>query len=169
MSISFSTCDLCDAHKDDHSGAFRVLAPGFQDFGGVSTFAGQVVTVRCHEDNSIVKQILEREAGQGRVLLVDGAGSVNRALMGGSIAAAAARNGWAGVVVFGAVRDVAELRAASMGVRALALVPMPTSRAGQGQRDVVLNVAGCTVRPEEWLYADADGMVVSDRALHAIS
>ena len=71
--------------------------------------------------------------------------------------------------LFGAVRDVAELRAAPMGVRALALVPMPTSRAGQGQRDVVLNVAACTVRPEEWLYADADGMVVSDRPLHAIS
>lgn len=169
MSITFSTCDLCDAHKDDHSGAFRVLAPGFQDYGGLSAFAGQVVTVRCHEDNSLVKQILEREAGQGRVLLVDGAGSLNRALMGGSIAAAAARNGWAGVVVFGAVRDLAELRSAPMGLRALALVPMPTSRAGQGQRDVPVNVRGCTVRPDEWLYADADGIVVSDHALHTIS
>jgi len=169
MPISFSTCDLCDAHKDDHSGAFRVLTPGFQDFGGVSTFAGQVVTVRCHEDNSLVKQILESEAGQGRVLLVDGAGSVNRALMGGSIAAAAARNGWAGVVVFGAVRDVAELRCTSLGIRALALVPMPTTRAGQGQRDVPVNLRTCIVRPGEWLYADADGIVVSDRPLLAIS
>lgn len=169
MPISFSTCDFCDAHKDNHSGALRVLAPVFQDFGGVSVFAGPVVTVRCHEDNSMVKQILEKEAGQGRVLLVDGAASVHRALMGGSIAAAAARNGWAGVVVSGAVRDIAELRAAPMGVRALALVPMPTSRAGQGQRDVVINVGGCTVRPGEWLYADADGMVVSDRPLHAVS
>ncbi len=169
MTFSFSTCDFCDAHKDNHSGDVRVLPPVFQDFGGVSAFAGQVVTVRCHEDNTMVKQILEAEPGEGRVLVVDGAGAVQRALVGGNIASAAARQGWAGVVVHGAVRDIAELRATPLGVRALALVPMPTSRAGQGQRDVPLNVQGCLVRPGEWLYADADGIVVASKALHAVS
>ena len=169
MRIEFSTCDFCDTHKDDHSGRFRVLAPRYQDFGGVSAFAGQVVTVRCHEDNTLVKQILEQEQGEGRVLVVDGAASLNRALVGGNIAAAAAHNGWSGLVVHGAVRDVAELRTTVLGIRALALVPMPTVRAGQGQRDVPVSLEGLLVRPGEWLYADADGMVVCDTALHAVS
>lgn len=169
MSISFSTSDFCDAHKDDHSGAFRVMPPVFQDYGGCPVFAGQVVTVRCHEDNTLVKQILEQEAGEGRVLVVDGAAALSRALVGGNIAAAAARNGWAGILVNGAVRDVAELRTASLGIRALALIPMPTSRAGQGVRDVSLVVQGCIVRAGEWLYADEDGVVVSHVPLHAIS
>lgn len=169
MSMVFSTCDFCDAHKDDHSGAFRVLPPIFQDYGGLARFAGPVVTVKCHEDNSLVKQILEQEAGQGRVLVVDGAGALARSLVGGKIAAAAASQGWAGVVVYGAVRDIAELRATALGVRALALTPMPTSRAGQGQRDVPVVLQGACVRPGEWLYADADGIVVSAQPLHAIS
>ncbi len=169
MGILFSTCDFCDAHKDRHDGDLRVLPPVFQDFGGTECFAGPVVTVKCHEDNSLVKQILEQEAGQGRVLLVDGAGAVARSLVGGKIAAAAARNGWAGVVVHGAVRDRAELRATALGVRALSLIPMPTARAGQGQRDVPLSIQGTVVRPGEWLYADADGIVVHSTPLHAIS
>lgn len=169
MSLAFSTCDFCDEHKDDHSGDFRVLPPVFHDYGGRAAFAGPVVTVKCHEDNSMVKQILEQEAGQGRVLLVDGAGAVHRSLVGGKIAAAAARNGWAGVVVYGAVRDIAELRAIGLGLRALALTPMPTSRAGQGQRDVPVQLLGACVRPGEWLYADADGIVVHSRPLHGIS
>lgn len=169
MSLVFSTCDFCDAHKDNHSGDFRVLPPVFHDYGGRSTFAGPLVTVKCHEDNSLVKQILEQELGLGRVLLVDGAGALARSLLGGKIAAAAARQGWAGVVVNGAVRDAAELRATDLGVRALALTPMPTSRAGQGQRDVPLILQGVCVRPGEWLYADADGMVITGSPLHAIS
>lgn len=169
MSMVFSTCDFCDEHKDDHSGDFRVLPPVFHDYGGRAAFAGPVVTVKCHEDNSQVKQILEQELGQGRVLLVDGAGALSRSLVGGKIAAAAARNGWAGVVVYGAVRDVAELRATELGVRALALTPMPTSRAGQGQRDVPVTLQGVCVRPGEWLYADADGMVVLSGPLHGVS
>lgn len=169
MDRPFSTCDLCDQHKDDHSGRLRVLSPAFLDYGGRSAFCGPLVTVRCHEDNTLVKQILEQEPGQGRVLLVDGAGAIQRALMGGNIAASASRNGWSGVVVHGAIRDVHELRATALGVRALAHVPMPTSRAGQGQRDVVVHLDGLLVRPGEWLYADEDGMVVSSQALHDVS
>lgn len=169
MTISFSTCDFCDAHKDDASGMLRVLPPIFHSYGALESFAGPIVTVRCHEDNSVVKQLLEQEAGQGRVLVVDGGGVLQRALVGGKIAAAAAGNGWAGLVVHGAVRDRQELAQTALGIRALALVPMPTSRAGQGQRDVPLQLHGIWVRAGEWLYADADGIVVSSQPLHAVS
>ena len=104
------------------SGAFRVLPPVFRSFGAVAAFAGPVSTVKCHEDNTHVKAAVE-SPGEGRVLVVDGGGSLRRALVGGNLAAAAARNGWAGVVVDGCVRDVAELNAAAVGLRALALMP----------------------------------------------
>ena len=160
----FSTCDFCDVHKADLSGAFRVLPPVFQSYGGKRAFAGPVTTVKCHEDNSLVKAAVE-SPGEGRVLVVDGGGSLRRALVGGNLAAAAARNGWAGVVVDGCVRDVAELNAAAVGIRALALMPLPTERRGEGQRDVAVSIQGVWVRPGDWLYADADGIVVSARAL----
>ena len=99
-------------------------------------------------------------------MLWTGGGSLHRALRGGNLAAAAATNGWAGVVVDGCVRDKAELEAAAVGIRARALLPMPTARAGQGQRDVTVSLMGVHVRPGEWLYADADGMVVSSTPLH---
>lgn len=154
-----STCDLCDAHKGAVGATFFVLPPVFRDFGGVAAFSGTVATVRCFEDNSLVKAALD-EPGQGRVLVVDGGGSLRRALVGGNVAAAAARNGWAGVVVDGAVRDVAELAAIRVGIRALALVPLPTEKRNQGKRDVAVQVQGTWIRPGDRLVADADGMVV---------
>ena len=157
--IALSTCDLCDAHKNDSDGAFRVLPPVFRDFGARRRFAGPISTVKCFEDNSLVKQALD-EPGQGRVLVVDGAASVRRALVGGNLGAAAARNGWVGVVVDGAVRDVAELAALDVGIRALASMPLPTEKRNQGQREVPVQVQGVIVRPGEWLYADEDGIVV---------
>lgn len=157
-----ATCDLCDAHKGDTDGAFRVLPPMFRDFGGRSVFHGPVSTVKCFEDNSMVKAAVE-SPGQGRVLVVDGAGSLRRALLGGSLGATAAKNGWAGLVIDGCVRDLAELAACDIGIRALAPLPLPTERAGQGQRDVVLQMRGVWVRPGDWLYADDDGIVLLDR------
>ena len=154
-----STCDLCDAHRGDTDGAFRVLPPLFRDFGGRTAFHGPVSTVRCLDDNSMVKAAVE-STGEGRVLVVDGGGSLRRALLGGNLAAAAARNGWAGLVVDGAVRDLAELAACALGIRALAPLPLPTERAGQGLRDVMLDLRGVRVRPGDWLYADADGIVL---------
>ena len=156
---AFSTCDLCDAHKGDTSGAFRVLPPVFRAFGARPHFAGRVITVQCFEDNTLVKQRLE-QPGEGRVLVVDGAGSLRRALLGGTIGAAAARNGWAGVVIDGCVRDVAELAACDVGIRALAAMPLPTERRQQGVADVPVRVQGVWVRPGEWLCADEDGIVV---------
>jgi len=155
----FSTCDLCDVHKNDSSGAFRVLPPVFLDFGARRRFAGAVVTVKCFEDNSLVKAALD-EPGRQRVLVVDGGGSLRRALVGGNLGTAAARNGWAGVVVHGCVRDAAELAACEIGIRALALMPLPTDKRNAGERDVAVQVAGVWVRPGDWLYADDDGMVV---------
>lgn len=173
MAASPSTCDLCDLHKADLSGAFRVLPPGLRSFGGRSAFHGPVATVKCFEDNSAVKAALESDgtietpAGRiGRVLVVDGGGSLRRALVGGNIAAAAARQGWAGVIVDGCVRDLAELAVADVGLFALGLMPLPTERRGEGQRDVPVRIQGVWVRPGDWLYADADGVVVADRPLH---
>jgi regulator of ribonuclease activity A len=159
----FSTCDLCDAHKArllaQTEGGFRVLPPVFRDFGGRLKFAGPVSTVKCFEDNTLVKAAVD-SPGQGRVLVVDGGGSLRRALLGGNLAAAAARNGWAGVVIDGCVRDVGELAACDVGIRALAALPLPTDKRSEGQRDVALQVQGVWVRPGDWLYADADGIVV---------
>ena len=155
----FSTCDLCDAHMADVGTRLFVLPPVFRDLGGVARFGGPVATVKCHEDNSMVKAALD-EPGLGRVLVVDGGGSLRRALVGGNVAAAAAKNGWAGVVVDGAVRDVAELAATRVGIRALALVPIPTIKRGVGERDLAVQIQGVWVRPGDRLFADADGIVV---------
>ena len=163
-SPAFGPCDFCDTFKNDASGAFRVLPPVWRDFGGISAFSGPVSTVQCFEDNSLVKAAVD-SPGLGRVLVVDGGGSLRRALVGGNLAAAAARNGWAGLVVDGCVRDVAELAASAVGIRALAAMPLPTEKRGQGQRDSAVQIQGVWVRPGDWLYADADGIVVSSTAL----
>jgi len=159
-----STCDLCDEHKNDESGQFRVLPPVFKAFGGLAAFCGPVSTVKVFEDNTWVKQAVD-SPGEGRVLVVDGGGSLRRALVGGNLAKAAARNGWAGIVVDGCVRDVAELNVEAVGIRALALMPLPTEKRGEGQRDVAVQIQGVWVRPGDWLYADADGIVVSSKPL----
>jgi len=164
QSTAFSTCDLCDEHKSDESGRFRVLPPVFKAFGGLTAFAGPVSTVKVFEDNTLVKQAVD-SPGEGRVLVVDGGGSLRRALVGGNLAKAAARNGWVGIVVDGCVRDVAELNAEAVGIRALALMPWPTEKRGEGQRDVPVQVQGVGVRPGDWLYADADGIVISSNRL----
>jgi regulator of ribonuclease activity A len=164
---SFATCDLCDAHKNATDGAFRVLPPVFHDFGQRRKFCGPVSTVKCFEDNSLVKAavdspgVVDTPFGRvGRVLVVDGGGSKRRALLGGNLGAAAARNGWAGVVIDGCVRDVAELALCATGIRALAAMPLPTEKRNEGQRDVPVQIQGVWLRPGDWLYADADGMVV---------
>lgn len=160
MSLPFSTCDLCDPHKADTGDAFRVLPPVFRSFGGQTAFAGPVRTVRCFEDNTSVKALLDTP-GHGAVLVVDGGGSLRRALVGGNIAAAAAREGWAGVLVNGAVRDVAEMAATPVGLMARATMPMPSERRAPGEVDVPVQIEGVWVRPGDWLYADADGIVVT--------
>jgi regulator of ribonuclease activity A len=172
MTPVFATCDLCDAQKNDTSGDFRVLPPVFKDFGAVRKFSGPVVTVKCFEDNTLVKAavdsvgFVETPAGRiGKVLVVDGGASLRRALLGGNLGAAAAKNGWAGVVIDGCVRDVAELGALNVGIRALASLPLPTEKRQEGQKDVAVQLQGVWVRPGDWLYADEDGIVVSAQSL----
>jgi regulator of ribonuclease activity A len=167
MPIAFATCDLCDAHKNDFTGDFRVLPPVFTDYGQVRKFAGPVVTVKCFEDNTLVKAAVDSpgfvDGPNGRVaqvLVVDGGGSLRRALLGGNLGAAAARNGWAGVVIDGCVRDTAELAGHAVGIRALAAMPLPTEKRNEGQAGVAVQVQGVWVRPGDWLYADEDGIVV---------
>ncbi|OYU43714.1 MAG: ribonuclease [Burkholderiales bacterium PBB4] len=167
MSVSFATCDLCDVHKADATGAFRVLPPVFRDFGAHSKFSGPVVTVKCFEDNTLVKAAVDSQGWMdtadgrvGCVLVVDGGASLRRALLGGNLGAAAARNGWAGVVIDGCVRDTAELAREPVGIRALAAMPLPTEKRNEGQSQIAVQIQGVWVRPGDWLYADEDGMVL---------
>lgn len=164
MSTHFATCDLCDEHKNDSTGDFRVLPPVFKDYGKRIKFSGQVATVKCFEDNTLVKAAVD-SAGNGRVLVVDGGASLRRALVGGNLGKSAAKNGWAGVVVDGCVRDSAELAECEVGIRALALMPLPTEKRSEGQKDIAVQIQGVWVRPGDYLYADEDGIVVSSTAL----
>jgi regulator of ribonuclease activity A len=156
--MTFSTPDLCDRLGD----AVRVAEPVFRDYGGVRRFAGEVETLRVLEDNALVRSTLE-EPGRGRVLVVDGGGSLRTALVGGNMAALAATNGWSGLVVNGAVRDVNELAAAAVGIKALAASPRKSAKAGTGERGASLSIAGISIAPGDMLWADEDGVVVGER------
>lgn len=155
-----ATTDLSDAHPD----LVEHCEPIFRDFGGRRAFSGPIATLKTFEDNPKVRQALETP-GNGRVLVVDGGGSLRCALVGGNLAALAVQSGWAGIVVHGCVRDTAELAAAQVGVKALAAHPKRSERRGLGDYDVVLRFAGATFRPGEWLYADEDGIIVSPKKL----
>ncbi len=164
MSVVPSTCDLCDAHERDAGDtSLRVLPPLFRAFGGRVAFQGPAATLQCFEDNSQVRTALE-EPGAGRVLVIDGGASLRCALVGGNLAVLGANNGWAGIVVDGCVRDHAELAAAAIGICALALHPRRSEKRGEGRRNVPIRVQGVAVRPGEWIVADADGLIVLDKA-----
>ena len=158
-SASPSTCDLCDAQKGDDSGAFRVLPPGLHSYGRVAAFSGPVHTVRCFEDNSLVKALSD-EPGEGRVLVVDGGGSLHRALVGDMLAADGVKNGWAGVVVYGAVRDSVVLGTLDIGIKALGTNPMRSVKRGEGVVDTPVAFGGVVFLPGDMLYADEDGIAV---------
>lgn len=160
-----ATTDLCDANEVAlEEGTLRVFDPGLVPFGARVAFAGRAVTLKVFEDNSLVADTV-KSAGEGRVLVVDAGGSRRCAVFGGNLAAAAAKNGWAGVVINGCVRDAAEIGAADLGVRALALHPRRSVKRGEGQGELAVTFLGVTVRPGEWIYADADGVLVSATAL----
>jgi regulator of ribonuclease activity A len=163
--MNYATTDLCDAHEGLLAdGRLRVLHPLFRCYGANPAFAGPISTLKCFEDNTLVRTALE-EPGQGRVLVVDGGASLRCALLGGNLAKLAEKNGWAGVVVNGCVRDAQEIDACRVGVRALASHPRKSDKRGAGQRDVVVEFAGARIAPGEWCYADRDGVLVSARPL----
>jgi regulator of ribonuclease activity A len=157
-----ATTDLCDAYPD-----LQVCAPVFRDFGGETAFHGPIATLKVFEDNALVRATLERP-GEGRVLVVDGGGSLRCALVGGQLGELALRHGWAGLLVNGCVRDRAELAALRLGVKALAAHPRRSEKGlHSGQADRAVEFAGVRFAPGDWLYADRDGVVVAARAVHA--
>lgn len=158
--MSIATTDLCDAH----AGEVRVAAPIFRHYGGKTAFHGRIATLKIFEDNGLVRQTLDTP-GDGRVLVVDGGGSLRCALLGDQLAALAVNNGWAGVVVWGCIRDSIAIGGMELGVLALATHPQKTVKRNHGDAEVTVSFAGIDFRPGEWLYADADGLVVSARRL----
>lgn len=158
--MSFVTCDLCDDHPEN----VRVCEPMFAGFGGRDAFGGEIVTVKCHEDNSRVKELLATP-GRGKVLVVDGGGSLRCALMGDMIGESAVKNGWEGVIVYGCVRDVDALAELDLGVQALAAIPLKSVRKGVGDTNIPVTFAGVTFVPGQFVYADNNGVIVADKKL----
>jgi regulator of ribonuclease activity A len=161
----FATTDLLDAHEAEvEIGTVQVLQPGLIALGRVVAFSGPVVTLKLFEDNSLLAELV-KGPGEGRVAVVDAGGSLRCAVLGGNLAATAARNGWAGVVIYGCARDADEIDACEIGVRALALNPRRSIKRGEGQRNVPVSFLGATIRPSQWLYADRDGVIISQQPL----
>jgi regulator of ribonuclease activity A len=158
--MSLSVPDICDTFPDD----VRVLEPLFRNYGGRLKFSGEIVTVECHEDNSLVKETIRTE-GRGRIIVVDGGASMRCALLGDMLAAMALDNGWSGLLIFGCVRDVEIVSTIDIGVRALNCHPRKSEKRGQGQLDVSVSFAGVTIAPGDYLYADENGIVVTHRNL----
>ena len=154
----YLTTDLCDAHEDK----VRVVEPMFCSYGGRLSFFGRIATLKLFEDNSLVRKAVE-SAGDGRVLVIDGGGSLRRALVGDQLAA---KNGWAGIVVYGCIRDSRAISEMDIGVFALDTHPMKTLKRNVGEADISVAFGGVTFTPGEWIYADEDGVIVSSAPLH---
>jgi regulator of ribonuclease activity A len=155
-----SICDL----SDDHPNSVQTGDALFTDYGQILKFHGRVATVRCYEDNLLLRQILSTP-GHGRVIVVDGAGSLRRALIGDRLGSLMIENGWAGAIVNGAARDVEVLRTMPLAVRALNTCPTKPLQTGSGESEIVVAFAGVIFRPGEWLYADENGFIVSAEPL----
>ena len=150
-----ATADLVDdIYPDVRSCDLQLL-----NYGGTAMFAGPITTVRCFQDNALLKSVLS-EPGSGGVLVVDGAGSLHTALVGDVIAGLAKDNGWAGIVVHGAVRDTSTLRTIDVGIKALGTNPRKGTKTGEGDRDIAVTFGGVTFNPDELAYCDEDGIVV---------
>ncbi|CAA0078790.1 Putative 4-hydroxy-4-methyl-2-oxoglutarate aldolase [Zhongshania aliphaticivorans] len=158
--MSVSTPDLCDEYGDK----VRVIEGPFRHYGGNQNFSGQIATIKCFEDNSKVAERV-KEAGKGRVLVVDGGASPRRSLLGDNLAKAAVDNGWAGIVIYGYLRDVEEIAIMPLGIMALGSVPRKTEKLGDGRCDIQLEFGGTTLAAGDYLYADLTGIIVSSEPL----
>jgi regulator of ribonuclease activity A len=158
--MNWTTADLCDDHIEE----LQIAEPVFRCYGARQSFSGQAATLEVFEDNSLVRQACE-STGDGQVLVVDGGGSLRCALVGDLLAKLAIDNGWAGLVVNGAIRDSGPIAEMPIGIRALATCPRKSLKRGQGERNVVLTFAGVNIAPGAWIYADQDGIVVAPRSL----
>jgi len=158
--MSFTTPDLCDANEAAIGHTLRVVAPMFKAYGGRARFSGRIHTLKIFEDNSLVREALG-QPGQGKVLVVDGGGSLRCALVGDQLAVLAQKNGWEGIVVYGCIRDSAEINRTDLGVRALDAHPQKSIKKGIGDQNIDVTFGGVTFKPEEWIYVDEDGVIVS--------
>jgi regulator of ribonuclease activity A len=158
--MTISTADLCD----QHAAHVQVAEPLFKDYGSAKAFWGKIATVKVYEDNVLVRAALE-EPGDGRVLVVDGGGSLRCALVGDRLASLAYENDWAGIVVYGCIRDSRAITHIHIGLKALNTNPLKSAKQGTGEREVPMQFAGVTFTPGHYLYADEDGIIVSEREL----
>ena len=154
------TSELCDLYADQ----VDVVEPIFSSFGGVSAFYGKVTTIKCFENNGLIAEVLE-ENGKGRVLVVDGGGAVRRGLIDAELAQLAADNGWEGIIVYGAVRQIQQLENINLGIHALAPIPVSADESNIGERDIPVNFGGVTFFPEDYIYADLTGIILSQEPL----
>ena len=162
--MTFKTPDLCDQFEADLGKTVRVVAPMFKHYGNRKSFSGQIVTLKLFEDNSLVRTAFG-EDGNGKVLVIDGGGSLRCALVGDQLAILAQKNGWEGVVVYGCIRDSGDINGIDIGVRALDTHPQKSIKKNVGDRDIAVTFGGVTFHPGEYLYADEDGVLVSDKPL----
>ena len=158
--MRIDTSELCDIYLDQ----VDVVDPIFSSFGGVQAFHGKVTTVKCFENNGLIEEILE-ENGEGRVLVIDGGGAVRRALIDAELAQLAADNHWEGIIVYGAIRQLAELENIEIGIHALAPIPVGADESSHGESDIPVNFGGVTFFPEDYIYADLTGIILSQEPL----
>ncbi len=156
----YITPDLCDAYPE----LVQVVEPMFNNYGGIESFGGEIVTVKCYEDNSKVKELVEQD-GKGKVMVIDGGASMRKALMGDMIAEKAAKNGWEGAIIYGCIRDVDAIMQTDLGVQALATVPLKTDKRGLGDINVNVKFGGVEFIPGHYVYADNNGVIVSPEPL----
>ena len=154
------TSELCDLYAEQ----VDVVEPIFSSFGGVSNFYGKVTTVKCFESNGLIAEVLE-ENGEGRVLVIDGGGAVRRGLIDAELAQLAVDNGWEGIIVYGAVRQIQQLENLDIGIHALAPIPVSADESSAGESDIPVNFGGVTFFPEDYIYADLTGIILSQELL----
>ncbi len=162
--MTFKTPDLCDEFEAELGRSVRVVAPMFQRYGGRNSFSGEIVTLKVFEDHSLVCEAFAGD-GSGKVLVIDGGGSLRCALVGDQLAILAHKNYWEGVVVYGCIRDSGDINGIDIGVRALNTHPQKSIKKGAGDRDIAVTFGGVTFNPGEFVYADADGVLVSSKRL----
>jgi regulator of ribonuclease activity A len=158
--VDFATTDLSDEFGDE----LQVCQSLFRDFGGRRRFHGPIATIKCFEDNSLIRELVA-EPGQGRILVVDAGGSMRRAVLGDLLAKKALDNGWNGFVIFGCIRDSVAIAGMAVGVKALGTHPLKTDKRGEGQRDITVRFADAVFAPGAWIYADEDGILIAPRQL----
>lgn len=158
--MNYNTSELCDLFAD----SVDVVEPLFESYGGVTSFGGEITTIKCYEDRGLIDRVLS-EPGEGKILLIDGGGSTRRALIDANSAQDALDNGWEAIVCYGSVRDVDALAEIDIGVLAVASIPVNAESEGNGDVDIPVNFAGVTFLPEDHLYADSTGVILSPEPL----